>query len=178
MSEQDYIDKTMAFVTYLEGLVEDVEVREAQLVRNGEKVAGDVAGTKDVLNKMHKELALMRVERDEAVQRVNVADKLAQQARGELDRVQRIWTELDVRERELDETEARIKKDLRFKDTSSQAQGKAQEGLDRLNDALELKDAFIKKQQQLLYDKQKSLEDREGKIMKDEQRLRLYRDRK
>lgn len=173
-----YLQDTADFTKLLTDTVNTVDSESSELRRQGELFAQKESALQSEHIIMSGKLKQAEMERDEAVFKVNVATKLGEKAKEDLQRAEEALSEVAQRSQDLDEQETRLKKQSYTKQAESQSQDKLKEELAKLRKELEAKEAFIKAQQTLLNDKQKSLDDKAVRLMKFENKLKIIRNKK
>lgn len=173
-----YLQDTANFTKLLTDTVNEVDSKYTELKRQGESLVQKESTLHSDHIIMIEKLRQAEMERDEAVFKVNVATKLGEKAKEDLQRAEEALSEVAQRSQDLDEQETRLKKQSHTKQAESQSQDKLKEELAKLRKELEAKEVFIKAQQTLLNDKQKSLDDKAVRLMKFENKLKIIRNKK
>lgn len=176
--EESFTQSTDKILRLLSEFIAQTQSDHANISSREEVVSENIQQANKKLSDMQFSVEEMRSQRDVALQEAQSARRLLDLANKEREEAQSLMDEATMKLQEVEERELKLKKDVRFKKNDIKVLGDMGVELDKLRESLKIKEEFIKKEQALLYDKQKSLEDREDKIMKDEQRLKVYRDRK
>jgi hypothetical protein len=158
------IKDTQNFVNSVNNICDNLKIREDQIIKDREQIIKDRAELIKRSNMINAQVDSMREDRDNANQKANEAEKLRELAKGELIKASNVIEQMKIKEAELD------KRAVKYKDLEDKE--KNLKYLIELKESYAVKDNFIRKEQELLYDKQKSLEIREEKIQQQEERLK------
>ena len=159
-----YLKDTQDFVRYVESVITEVEAKSIQIEKDRELIIKERADIIKKSNLLLAQVDSMRIDRDNALQQVREAEKLKSEADDELKKASLMKDEVDRKAGELIRKEKQlIIMGKKFANLSY---------LVKLKDVLETKEAFIKREQDLLYDRQKVVEAKEDNLHKEEERIK------
>lgn len=87
-TQSNYIASADALISSLEAQIRDIEVRGAYIATREEALETEQAKSADLMDGMRADLERMRQERDEAVQKSLMAEKLSELATTQRDQAQ------------------------------------------------------------------------------------------
>lgn len=166
-----FVRDTEVFVNTIKAVMHDVELEKASVNRERETLLKERA---DIIKRANTTLAQvdsMRIERDDANNKVRESEKLREVADQQMVKVNLMREEIEKREHELEQKLAKVAQ-LEEKEKSIEKKIGTLNEVEQMKESLAIKENFIRKEQALLYEKQKSLEIREDKLKIAEERVR------
>ena len=163
------------FITHVEAILHTAEIDKTQNDKDKTQIIKDRADLIAKSNALLAQVNSMRDDRDGAMIKVKEAEKLKESSEATFQKAL-IQTEKNrEKEEELDER-AKKYEDMEDKKKDLEKREQKFKDVENFSNSLKVKEEFIKREQDLLYEKQKSLEIRQNKIDTDEARLKRLHD--